>query len=169
MKPLSFVRGLAALSLVAGLTVVGAQKRPDFSGTWAEDESQRKSPYSEPVSGGGAKVLAGPPPELSISQTPDTLTIQEVGTRGNRRVTYDLAGNEGINRWGAITETTKTRWEGETLVNEGTQYQITSHGETTWKVKTVRSLRPNGEMVLAETRVDEDGESRTLVRVYRRK
>jgi hypothetical protein len=169
MKHRLIVHGLLAVLIVAGNAWLDAQKRPDFSGHWVEDAAQRKSPYTAPGPGGGAKVLAGPPPELSITQTADGLKIEDIGSRGNRRVSYDLTGKEGVNRWGAITETTKTRWEGDKLVSEGTEYQITSHGETTWKVKTVRSLRPNGEMVLEETRLDEDGVSRTLVRVYRKK
>ena len=163
----SLVQGVMAV-LVAG-AVVGAQKAPQFSGRWVEDETQRQSPYTTPAPGPGAKVLTGPPPELSITQTADALTIEEIGSRGNRRITYNLGGQQGVNKWGAITETTRTRWDGDKLVTEGTEYQITSHGETTWKVKTVRSLRPNGEMVVEQTRIDEDDESRTLVRVYRKK
>ena len=164
----SFVHGVMVV-LLAGATAAGAQKRPEFSGRWVEDESQRVSPYVKPAPGPGAKMLTGPPPELSITQAAAALTIEEIGSRGNRRIAYNLAGQEGVNKWGAITETTKTRWEGDKLVTEGTEYQITSHGETTWKVKTVRSVRPSGEMVVEETRIDEDNASRTLVRVYRKK
>ena len=164
----SFMHGVMVI-LFAAVTAADAQKRPELSGRWVEDESQRVSPYAKPAPGPGAKMLTGPPPELSITQSADALTIEEIGSRGNRRVVYNLVGQQGVNKWGAITETTKTRWEGEKLVTEGTEYQVTSHGETTWKVKTARSLRPSGELVVEETRIDEDNDSRTLVRVYRKK
>jgi hypothetical protein len=164
----SFAHGVMVF-VIAGSAVAGAQKRPQFSGRWVEDASQRQSPYTAPATGPGARVIAAPPPELSITQTTEALTIEEIGSHGTRRITYSLAGEQGVNKWGAITETTRTRWNGDELVTEGTEYQITSHGETTWKVKTVRSLRATGEMVVAQTRIDEDDESRTLVRVYRKK
>ncbi len=39
---------LALLTVLVVATPAVAQKRPDFSGTWVEDESQRKSPYDKP-------------------------------------------------------------------------------------------------------------------------
>lgn len=151
-----------------GVSLVSAQARPDFSGQWKEDETQRQSPYNT-TTAGGAKAIAGPPPELVITQTPETLVVVEEGRFGPRRRTYALTGTEGLNKFGAVIETTRTTWAGNRLVTEGTEYQVTSQGESMRKVRIVRSLRPSGEMVVEETRVDEDDQSRTLIRVYRKK
>jgi hypothetical protein len=166
MKATLFLRAIV-LALV-GATFLSAQVRPDFSGRWKEDETQRISPYTAPATG-GAKAIGGPPPELVITHTPETLVIVEEGRFGPRRLTYALSGAEGVNKYGAVIETTRTKWDRNRLVTEGTAYQVTSQGESMWKIRIVRSLRAGGEMVVEDTRVDEDDQSRTLVRVYRKK
>ena len=145
-----------------------AQKRPDFSGTWVEDESQRKSPYDK-APAAGMKTVSGPPPDSVITQTPEQITVQRTFMSQTIRMTYDLSGKENVNRTGAQTHTTRTRWDGNRIVTEGSIYQITNQGETTWKLKEVRWMNPRGEMVLETTQVDEDGKSGTVVRVFRRK
>jgi len=60
---------LVVCALAPGFTaVLAAQKHPDFSGIWVEDESQRKSPYDKPSGdSGGVKAITGPPPPLTIT------------------------------------------------------------------------------------------------------
>ena len=165
------ILGRVLLALVVCTTLGAemlAQKRPDFSGTWAEDEAQRKSPYVA-AGNSGAKSLSGPPPELVITQTPEKLVIEERSRFGTRRLSYTIAGSKDVNRYGAVVETSTTKWDGQTLVTDGGFYQETSQGESSWKERIVRRLKPNGEMVVESTRTDEDGQVRTLVRVYRKK
>lgn len=153
------------LGVVAGLD---AQKHPDFSGTWVEDESQRKSPYDKPSGGnGGAKVLAGTPPPLTISQTPERLTIERTRGEQTTRFVHDFDGRENKNVTGAQIHTTRSRWEGTRLITEGTIFQVTSQGEDSWKVREARWLTPRGELAVEVTQVDEDGKSGTVLRIYK--
>lgn len=158
----------ALLLFTSAAMPAAAQKRPDFSGTWVEDESQRKSPYDK-ASGSGVKAMGGPPPDSVITQTPEQITIQRTLMSQTIRMTYDLTGKESVNRTGAQTHTTRSRWEGNKIVTEGSIYQITTQGERNWKLTEVRSMNPKGEMVLETTQVDEDGKSGTVVRVFKRR
>ena len=143
------------------------QKRPDFSGTWIEDEAQRKSPYAAPAAG-GAKAVAGPPPDVIITQTAGQITIDIKFMSGNRYI-YDLDGKQSVNRNGAMTATTKSRWEGARLITEGTKFQVTSQGEASWTFKEVRWLTPREEMAVDTTMTDEDGDAKTVHQVFKRK
>lgn len=168
MKTLSFACA-AVLVLSIASSRAAAQKRPDFTGTWQEDASQRRSPYDKPSQTTGAKSLAAPPSDIVITQTADTITIARTFMDVVTRMTYDLNGKENVNRTGAQTHTTRTRWDGNRIVTEGSVYQITSAGEESWTLKDVRWINAKGEMVLEHTQVDEDGKAVTVHRVFRRK
>ncbi|HVL67458.1 MAG TPA: hypothetical protein VM364_09370 [Vicinamibacterales bacterium] len=159
----------ALLLFTVVLAPVAAQKRPDFSGAWVEDESQRKSPYATAPAGPGA--LAAPKSStdgLSITQTADRITIARTFMSITTRMTYTFDGRENVNHTGAQTHTTRTRWDGGRLVTEGSVYQVTSQGESSWKIREVRWMTAKGEMAVEHTVIDEDGE-RTVFRVFRRK
>ena len=162
------VRLPGVLVLICSLTAsLAAQQRPDFSGRWVEDESQRKSPYAA-ASSGGARALSSSGVETVITQTPDQLIIERDFIERVRHV-HHLDGREDRNRNGAQVHTTRTRWEGGRLVTEGATVQVTSHGETSWQVKEVRWLTPKGELALETTRIDEAGDTRTVYQVFQRK
>lgn len=161
------VTALAAL-LIFTAAAPAAQKRPDFTGTWVEDETQRKSPQQKPETA-GMKTLTRPPAPVVITQTPEQITIERTFMSQTTKMSYDLNGRESVNRTGAQTYTTRTRWDGNRIVTEGTIYQITNQGETNWKLKEVRSMNAKGDMVVETTRTDEDGQARTVVRVFRKK
>ena len=163
---------MAVVGAVAlGSTALHAvQKHPDLSGTWVEDESQRKSPYDKPSANpGGVKAMTGPPAPLTITQTAERLTIER--TRGEQatRFVHDFDGRENKNVTGAQLHTTRSRWEGARLITEGTIFQVTSQGEDSWKLKEVRWLTPKGELAVEVTQVDEDGKSGTVLRVFKRR
>lgn len=159
------VRVLLALAVAAP---VAAQKRPDFSGTWVEDVSQRKISPAErsPATSKGAMAMEDPP--QVITQTVDSITVAQTFMGQTSRITHTLNGRENKNRQGAQVHTTRTRWEGNKLVTEGTNHQVTSAGEESWKRREVRSLTPRGEMVVETTQVDEDGKSRAVTQVFTR-
>jgi hypothetical protein len=144
-----------------------AQTRPNFSGRWVEDASQRKSPYDSAPSG-GARAMSSAGVETVITHTADQLIIERDFIELTRHV-HHLDGREDRNRNGAQVHTTRTTWQGNRLITEGITYQVTSHGETTWKVKEVRWLTPKGELTVETTRTDEDGVAKTVVQVYQRK
>jgi hypothetical protein len=133
-----------------------------------EDEAQRKSPYTASTSRGGAKAMGGPAPEIVITRTADQLTIHIKFMSGNRYI-YDLGGKESVNRNGAMTTTTRSRWEQARLVTEGTKFQVTSQGEAGWKFREVRWLTARGEMAVETTMTDEDGDAKTVYQVFKRK
>jgi hypothetical protein len=85
------------------------------------------------------------------------------------RFVYALDGTESVNRNGANTHTTRSRWEGERLVTEGTSFSKTSHGEVTRQFAEVRWLEPNGAMVVETTNKDEAGQTSTVTSVFWRK
>ena len=157
--------------LVVGATAstASAQKRPDFTGTWEEDAAQRKSPFDKPAPAGGSRALAGPSEPLKLMQTPERLTVERTFRDQVTRMSYDFDGRENVNRTGAQIHTTRSRWDGGRFITEGSVFQATSQGETSWKLKEVRSMSPRGEMVVEVTQVDEDGKSNTVTRVFRKK
>ena len=161
-------RNLVSLALVCVcVAAVAAQTRPDFSGKWVEDASQRKSPYST-TSSGGARAMSSAGVETVITHTADQLIIERDFIELTRHV-HHLDGREDRNRNGAQVHTTRTTWQGDRLVTEGITHQVTSHGETSWKVKEVRWLTDKGELALETTRTDEDGVARTVLQVFQRK
>ena len=160
---------LALLALTLTAAPATAQKRPDFSGTWVEDESQRKSPYDKKSGDGRVLAIGGPPPPLTITQTPERLTIERTRFEQTTRFVHDFDGRENKNRTGAQIHTTRTRWEGSKLVTEGSVFQVTSDGETSWKLKEVRWLTPKGELSVEVTQVDEDNQTGTVLRVFKKR
>jgi hypothetical protein len=164
-QPRSTVVTIALVCLCAASGA--AQTRPDFSGRWVEDASQRKSPY-DTASSAGARAMSSAGVETVITQADDQLIIERDFIELTRHV-HHLDGREDRNRNGAQVHTTRTTWQGDRLVTEGLTYQVTSHGETSWKVKEVRWLTAKGELVLETTRVDEDGQANTVVQVFQKK
>jgi len=80
-----------------------------------------------------------------------------------------LDGSESVNHNGANTMTTKSAWEGQTLVTQGTSFSVTSAGESNWIVKERRSLDKTGAMIVEMTYKDDSGKVDTTTRVFRRK
>ena len=120
---------LALFALAFSIGPAAAQKRPDFTGTWTEDASQRKLPVEEREPSGGAGIASGEMPPLKITQTADRLTIEERFMSQVTQFVYDFDGRENKNRTGAQIHTTRSRWEGAKFVIEGTIFQVTSRGE----------------------------------------
>jgi hypothetical protein len=146
-----------------------AQTRPDFTGMWEEDASQRKSPYENTAAAGGSKAIARPMEPVKLTQTPGQLTIERTFMDQVTRMTYTFDGKENVNRTGAQIHTTRSRWEGGRFITEGSIFQVTSQGETSWKLTEVRWMTPQGEMAVEVRRVDEDGKAGTVHRVFRKK
>lgn len=159
---------LVGAMVFAAAGLAGAQAKPDLSGTWVEDVSQRKSPYTAATPGGGAMAVPAQDVPIVITQTAESIAIER-NFREHVRHVHHFDGREDKNRNGAQVHTTRTRWDGGKLVTEGTTFQSTSAGETYWKLKEVRWLTQKGELALETTRIDENGDASTVLRVYRRK
>ncbi len=115
-----------------------------------------------------SRQSAGPPPPLTITQTPERLTIERTRFEQTTKFVHDFDGRENKNHTGAQIHTTRTRWEGARLVTEGSIYQVTSQGEESWKLKEVRWLTAKGELAAEVTQIDEDGKAGTVLRVFKK-
>ena len=159
---------IATLVCLLWSVPAGAQAKPDFSGTWVEDETARK--VSPPASNsGGAKSLALPPSDTVIRHTPAALTIERTFMSSTIRYVYALDGTESVNHNGANTQTTRSRWDGGKLITEGTSYSSTSQGEFTWRYREVRWLDAKRAMVVETTNTDEAGKTSMVTCVFRQK
>jgi hypothetical protein len=166
-------------SLVITLAIVSAvpppapapalQKNPDFTGTWVEDEKQRKITPPLQEAPKNMAVITGPPPQKIITQTAQMIRIDNPWQHGVVTYIYKLDGSESVNLNGANTQTTRSRWEGGKLITEGTSFSETSAGESTWKFKEVRWMNASGAMVSETSNIDEAGKLHHVVRVFTRK
>ena len=108
-------------ALVAALAMVGyAQKKPDFSGTWAVDQTatdaaNTSTPAATGGGGGGGRGMAGP---MTIKQTGDTLSIERQGRNGAQTTAYKLDGTEQEIAMGQATIKAKAKWDGDKIVVE---------------------------------------------------
>ncbi|HXT28274.1 MAG TPA: hypothetical protein VN716_03315 [Vicinamibacterales bacterium] len=160
---------VTAFTLLALVNQVAAQPAlPDFSGTWVEDEAARKTTFPT-TPGGGARAMTAAPSDTVVKQTPATVTIERSFMSIVVRHVYNLNGTDSVNHNGANTMTTKSAWEGQTLVTQGTSFSVTSAGESNWIVKERRSLDKTGPMIVEMTYKDDSGKVDTTTRVFRRK
>jgi hypothetical protein len=160
---------LALLALVLSApSLASAQGHPNFSGTWVEDESARKTtwPVPDPTAPTSRPL---PPADLVVTQTDATLTTERKFMQSAVRYVYKLDGSESVNRNGANTTTTKSTWNGRKLVTQGTSFSVTSAGESLWIVTETRWLDKSGAMVTETTHKDEDGKVNVVTQVYRKK
>src|SRR3954471_12709477 len=106
----------AALRLVIVLSTVSvtlsAQPRPNFSGTWVEDPSARKTTFAAPPGAASTAIRAE---DTGVTQTAATLTSEMKFMSQVVRHVYRLDGQESVNHNGANTLTTKSAWERQKL------------------------------------------------------
>jgi|tagenome__1003787_1003787.scaffolds.fasta_scaffold20852723_2 hypothetical protein len=159
---------VATLVAASGPVFGQTPSRPDFSGTWVEDLSLRKTTF--PTGGApGARAMSAPEADTVVTQTATVLTIERSVMSQVIRYVYRLDGGESVNHNGANTQTTKSAWERNTLVTRGTSFSVTSQGESTWDYSEKRSLDPKGLMVVETGWKDEAGTVNTTRRVFHRK
>ena len=158
------------LSIVIAMTVGGAAQAPaDFSGTWIHNEALLQTTHKvDPA----AKAMGLKSPPITITQSPETLVVQHdppmPGWKAQRYV-YNLSGKKSVNYNGANILTTTTRWEGKRLVNEGTSYSETSHGESTWKFRETIWLDAKGRLLVETRMTDEAGKTDVVTQTYDRR
>jgi hypothetical protein len=160
---------IAALLLSLALIAPVGQATPDFSGVWVEDESARQTSVKPDA---GAQLVVAPPRPITLTQSADTLDIQHeppMPGLNARRYVYNLAGRESVNRNGANTQTTRSRWENGRLVTEGTSYSETTAGESLWKFRETRALDASGRMIVETRMTDEAGQTTVTRRTFDRK
>ena len=157
------------ISMLFAALVASAQAAPDFSGTWVHNEALLKTTHKiDPA----MKATGLKQPPITITQSPETLTIQHdppmPGWKAQRYV-YNLAGKKSVNYNGANILTTTSRWDGNKLVNEGTSYTETSQGESTWKWRETIWLDAKRRLLFETRTTDESGTTHVVTQTYDRK
>ena len=158
-----------ALLICLVIASAGAQARPDFSGAWVEDVNERQTTVKVES---GTNMVAAPPRPITVTQSADALDVQHEAPMpglNQRRYVYHFSGREDVNRNGANTQTTRSRWEGATLVTEGTSYSETTAGESLWKLRETRALDAKGRMIVETRLIDEAGRTTITRRTFDRR
>jgi hypothetical protein len=184
MNAFGYVAG-AALTAVSW--TVGAQAKPDLSGTWVLDRdktaalvgSRAGAPPGGAMAGsarvgtaspgGGAMMPAGTLPEWTMVVSTATVTAERPAAMGGQKYVYKLDGSESTNVNVRTTLTTKTRWDAGRLVTEGTQSTKTDQGDVVVKFREVRWLDRDGAMLIETTRQMEPNPPTTVTQVYVKK
>jgi hypothetical protein len=164
--------GMTLAIAVVAATIALAQARPDFSGTWTLDLD--KSETGAPPAGapGGDRPGRGQGFPLDatfvVKQTASELSIDQRVAGNSTVTTFKLDGSENVNtgmRGGQVKS--KARWDGNRLIVESTQPLNTPDGERSLDTKEIRSLAPDGTMVVERTTVTPRG-TRTQKLVFKK-
>ena len=155
---------LSLVLAVAITTLVFAQGKPDFSGTWVLDTANSDLGRGSPA----GKQMPMRTVTLVLKQTSDTLTIQRTVGEQKETALYKLDGSVSTNKLPSGNESKSTaKWVGATLAIKTTA-EI-SNPEDGAKIKTemtdVRILSADGQvMTVVVTRQTPRGEvKQTLV------
>jgi len=172
---------MARVVLVAAsvwLTVVHPLNAPtSFAGTWVSDPvtgADTAATAGGMVSARGGTVGSWTPAERQLeerlAQTADTLTIERRSSGGRQKYVYNLDGTESANVNGRSTRTTKSRWDGDTLITEGQEATTSARGAIVNTFREVRSIDNSGTMIVEATRQFEgSGQTVSLLSLVRKK
>jgi len=130
----------AAILMTTRLAVILAQA-PDLSGTWKLDAQQSRI---SPDAGLAGLIAAGAPETLHVTHPANgTLIIESQINEGHVRIyTPRAKSSTPVGQGGSITMT--SRWDGGTLVSEGTQESPSGTSTLVKQVKEVISLSADG-------------------------
>lgn len=162
---------LISRSAVAGLTItllvaasVRAEQRPDFSGVWKLDAKASsaagggRGTGSGPTRTTGGGLALGPPPEkLTIRQDMASLDVEYRAGTAAAHLKYRLEGSEAGNtmpvggRGAPLPAKFTSVWSDATLV---TTIVLEPGGQPVREYREIRSLLPDGSMVVEITRRD---------------
>jgi len=148
-----------------GAVVVLAQAPPDFSGTWKLDPSRSRIVETAGLAG---LIATGAPATLHITQPANgTLVIESQINEGHARLYRPgsrISTPVTVGQAGSITMT--SRWEGRSLVSEGTRESAASPVAT--QVQEVLSLSADGRTLTIEVTATGAGDKSTSTMAYTR-
>jgi len=125
--------------------------RPDFAGVWMITNVP-----TQPAATAGVGAL--PPTPMTIRQTPTSLAIDRTAFGRVTTMTFTIgADKDDTNRPGAQVWTTRTRWEGKSLVTTGSIVQSTTAGVDEWDIIETRTMDGRGHMIVERRSVDQNG------------
>jgi hypothetical protein len=159
-------RKLACVALVLMVIAAGiaAQAKPNFSGSWIRDEARTTSKTNgRATTASGSRMPIG---VTEIRQTPTELTIANEIMGMSMTYVLKLDGSESVNHNGAMTQTTRSHWNGARLVTEGKETQTTSQGYEEWTLKATRTLDAKGSLIVDATHMDLQGVVTTTHQVF---
>jgi hypothetical protein len=141
-------RWTTVAALLVGYSALLAQTVPDFSGRWVLDV-KRTQALTESLT---MTIPVSPVtlPDYQITQTNSAITIDRVDAASPQSYTYRLDGSESLSTVGTSIARTKSRWEGRTLIVEGTRSFTTSPGEVRSTFRHALSLDKDGDMVVEQ-------------------
>jgi len=164
--------------LAPALRAVGVEQRPNFTGTWTLDAAKSsavgggRGTVDTPGGGRGGGLGLGPAADsVTITQTTETLTIDERRGTATSRIVYRLDSTSGVNvlaagRNAGAKASSLSRWQGSRLVTTVTVAtspdvkQAITYEETRW-------LEPDGTMVVETRRPGEPNQRRSVYRAAR--
>lgn len=138
------------LLVLAMTCAVGAQARPDFSGVWMP---MPVKPAAESTAG----VVALPPPDLTVVQTTDAISLSRTAFDHVTTMTYTFDGKDNTNTSGAVTRVTRSHWNGAKFVTEGKASQVTSQGYAAWTLVETLHRDAQGRLVIDVESTASDG------------
>jgi hypothetical protein len=150
-----------ALAAIVPVAAVTAQGHPDFSGTWKINMIKSDAPQGR---GGQQMDMSGL--TLTITQTAEALTIVQSGMGPERTMTYNLDGGESTNQMGRGEMKSTSKWDGATLVTEGSSTFDTPNGQRTMTMKEVRELSKDGKTLTVTTTNESPMGTRTRKSVF---
>jgi hypothetical protein len=155
---------VTALALVLALpSLVFAQAKTDFSGTWTFDEAKSDPAPARAGGGGGGGGRGGgrmggaPATAMTIKQTAGELTLDRTTAQGAQTVVLKLDGSESTNTIGMGPAASKAVWDGARLVVTTTQTVQGRGGEITINSKDIYSVQGN-VLTIETTRTTPAGE-----------
>jgi hypothetical protein len=142
------IRWTAVAALLVGYSTLLAQTVPDFSGRWVLDAKRTQALTESRTM--TIPMSEGTVPDCQITQTKSAITLDRVDAASKQSYTYRLDGSESLNTVGTSITRTKSRWDGGTLIVEGTRSVTTSQGEVRSTFRDARSIDKDGAMVVEQ-------------------
>jgi hypothetical protein len=153
---------ITALALFLALpSLVLAQAKTDFSGTWTLDEAKSDPAPARAGGGGrgGGRMGGAPATAMTIKQTGTDLSMDRTTAQGAQTVVYKLDGSESKNTIGMGPATSKAVWDGPRLVITTNQTVQGRGGEITIDSKDIYSVQGN-ILTIETTRTTPAGEQK---------
>jgi hypothetical protein len=134
---------LFAVCLALAGSVLVAQDKPNFVGTWKLPADAQPEPFI--------------PPQMVVALDGKTMTVVATGQMGEFKTTYNMDGTEAKSpiqfNGDTIDRTTKAAWDGNKLV----MTVIANFNGQSFETKTVWSLGADGALQVELTRPDFQG------------
>jgi len=147
---------LAVIAAVLVATPSLAQDKPDFTGSWKLNAEKSDAPAQmgggRPGGGRGMGGRMGPATEVHATQTGDKLLLDQKMGDQSRLLTFYLDGRENRNPGMRNSEmVSKARWDGASLVIEGSMSFEGPNGSVTITTREVRTLSDDGRTMTVVT------------------